>query len=149
MEMDKSAIQQFIEANVPVLKEIGFEVVSTEGGRTTTHVPFNKKNGNHAGCMYAGVLFSQAEATAGVAVSLLFNPLSYLIVIKEMSIRYLKMAKGDVEASAGFSTDEVEAVRAALGEKGKAVQPIVVTMTCGGEPVAEATAEVYVRPHGA
>jgi thioesterase domain-containing protein len=114
-----ASVEQIMRTSVPLMSDIGIEVVEAERNHVRTRLPWNPRNGNHIGTVYAGVLFSFLESTGGAIVLVSFDVTRWIPVVVEATIRYARPVTGVVECDMRLSTDEVDAVHDALGRDQK------------------------------
>jgi thioesterase domain-containing protein len=108
------SVQEIMRTTVPLMDHIGIEVVEAERRHVTTRLPFDLRNGNHIGTVYAGVLFSFLESTGGALVLVSFDVTRWIPVVVEATIRYARPVTGAVDCDMRLSEDEVDRVHAAL-----------------------------------
>lgn len=82
-------------------------------------VPLSPHNSNHFGVMHAGVLFSLAEATAGLFVTQHREFGAMLIVAEKVAIEFRKPARSRIAAYATHTEQFFEALRQGLAENPK------------------------------
>lgn len=114
-----SSVEQIMRTTVPLMSDIGIEVVEAESKHVRTRLPWNPRNGNHIGTVYAGVLFSFLESTGGALVLVSFDVTRWIPVVVEATIRYARPVSGVVECDMHLSDDEVDAVHDALAQDPK------------------------------
>ncbi len=108
------SVEQIVRTTVPLLGEIGIEVLHAGRGHVRTRLPWNARNGNHIGTVYAGVLFSFLESTGGALVLVSLDVTRWIPVVVEATIRYARPVTAVVECDMRLSDDEVGAVHDAL-----------------------------------
>ncbi len=95
-------------------------------------IPNRKKVQNHIGSVHAAAMGLLAETATGFMTGLTV-PDNRIIVIKSMSLEYLKQASGDMKAVATFSDEQVDYIK--QNEKGDINVPVVITDEKGVETV--------------
>jgi uncharacterized protein (TIGR00369 family) len=95
-------------------------------------IPNRKKVQNHIGSVHAAAMGLLAETATGFMTGLTV-PDSRIIVIKSMSLEYLKQASGDMKAVASFNEEQLDYIRNT--EKGDINVPVVITDEKGIETV--------------
>lgn len=95
-------------------------------------IPNRKKVQNHIGSVHAAAMGLLAETATGFMTGLSV-PDNRIIVIKSMSLEYLKQARGDMKAVATYSDEQIEYIKA--NEKGDIHVPVVITDESGTETV--------------
>lgn len=146
MAIDYEAVAKGMAAAVPYNGHLGLEFVSIGPGQATIRLPDDERLRNHVGSQHAGALFSVAEAASGGAfVGAFAERLGEVTPLaSEASIRYTKLAKGAIEATA--TLDGHEELFATLDAEGKVSFPVAVELTNSeGETVATATVQWHVR----
>ena len=113
------SVQEIMRTTVPMMGDIGIEVVEAERNHVRTRLPWNPRNGNHIGTVYAGVLFSFLESTGGAIVLVSFDVTRWIPVVVEATIRYARPVTGVVECEMRLSPEEVDAVQSALARDPK------------------------------
>jgi thioesterase domain-containing protein len=108
----------YVESGIEGVRRMGLEVLEFRDRCVTLRMPL-KGNGNHLGTMYAGFLFTVGEIMGGAIFLAAFDPLKYFPIVKEINIRYRQPAMSDVTVAAALTEAQVEALQAALKEKGK------------------------------
>ena len=114
-----SSIEQIMRTSVPLMADIGIEVVEAERRHVRTRLPWNPRNVNHIGTVYAGVLFSFLESTGGAIVLVSFDVAKWIPVVVEATIRYARPVTGVIDCDMRLSEDEVDRVHAALAADAK------------------------------
>lgn len=87
-------------------------------------IPNRKKVQNHIGSVHAAAMGLLAETATGFMTGLTV-PDNRIIVIKSMSLEYMKQASGDMKAVASFSDEQLDYIR--NNEKGDINVPVVIT----------------------
>ena len=87
---------------------------------------------NHIGSLHAAAMALLAESVTGLVVGMSV-PDHRTPVIKLMKIDYVRRAKGDLEAVATITEDDVARIRSS--EKGSITVPVKVTDADGHEPI--------------
>lgn len=109
-----SSVEQIVRTTVPLLGAMGIEVPEAERRRVRTRLPWDPRNGNHIGTVYAGVLFSFLESTGGALVLVSFDVSRWIPVVVEGTIRFARPVTGAVECDLTLTDDDVAAVHDAL-----------------------------------
>lgn len=108
-----------VHAAVPALERFGLEVVEIDTGRVRLRMPF-AGNGNHMGTMYAGALFAVAELPGGLLPLNLLQGGAVVPILKELTIRFVRPARGDVWVEAVVDPDTLRALAQQAVETGRA-----------------------------
>lgn len=112
-------IKSFAENRVEFLKRMGMKILVMEPGHVQIMVPI-VGNANHLGSMYAGALFSIAEASGGVLFYSTFNYNFFYPVVKEVNIKFVSPAVSDVLVDIFMNPDQSRSIAFEAEEKGKA-----------------------------
>jgi acyl-coenzyme A thioesterase PaaI-like protein len=128
--------------------KVAVTAVSAEGAEAA--IPDAPELRNHVGSQHAGALFTLAEAASGAAMSGAFaaDLATATPLVRDASIRYLKVARGPISAAARLGTPAAE-LRATLAETGRAEFPVEVALTdAEGVTIAEASYRWVLRRRG-
>lgn len=145
--MNKEKFQQFLYQSFPIIRELGITIEFLDADTVETALPFSAMARNHLDTVYAGVQFTVMEVTGGIIFAAGFDIGTYFIVVKEMTIKYLKAARGDLRCRCVFTTADRTSLLASLEKEGKAtwVLPIEL-MDSQGDMVATAEAHYFISP---
>lgn len=135
-------ITSIVHQAVPILGQMGIEIVESTPGRAVALLPF-EPNRNHVGTSYAGSLFSVAEVLGGALALSSFTLDCYAPLVRSMSIDYLKPALGAVRASVEISAEEIERVLAEAVAKGKADFELRAVVTDENDVIVARTVGQY------
>jgi thioesterase domain-containing protein len=119
MNLTKEMMKQLLETRVAFIERTGVKALELERGHVKLMAPL-KGNENHIGTMYAGALFTVAEVVVGALWLTSFDVSKYYPIIKEMTIRYLRVAKSDVTIEINISGKQIENILQEVEENGKA-----------------------------
>ncbi|MEW9531999.1 DUF4442 domain-containing protein [Microbispora sp. NPDC049125] len=105
-------IGAFLLDTVPFARLLGISFDSVGGGAAVARLPDRDDLHNHVGGPHAGALFSLAESASGAAMLSAFgDQLSRAVPLAtDARIRYRKLAKGEVTASATLVADPAAVV---------------------------------------
>jgi acyl-coenzyme A thioesterase PaaI-like protein len=119
--MDYQAIRAQINRSVPFAGHVKVEVTQVGAGTAEASLPEDAALQNHVGTQHAGALFTLAEAASGAAMVGSFPDLAATIgpVVKDAAIRYLKAARGPIQARATLAASDAD-IRAELASTGRA-----------------------------
>ena len=98
------AVNLGIGQTIPFLRRCRFQVLALRPGYIKAKIPL-KGNKNHFGAMYAGALFTVAEAPGGVLALMDFND-GFFPVLKDLKIDFIKITKSDVTVCFEMSEEE-------------------------------------------
>ena len=131
--MDMAAISFAVGKLVKFAGTSGVEFVTLTSSTVHVRVRNRKKVQNHIGSVHAAAMALLAETATGIVVGMNV-PDDRIPVIKTLKVDYLKRAKGDMEAIATLTPEDIERIRTT--EKGDIVVPVTVTDGEGKEPIA-------------
>jgi thioesterase domain-containing protein len=135
----------FVHDAVPALGRFGLQVQELEPGRVRLTLPF-EGNGNHMGTMYAGALFAIAELPGGL-LPLSLVPQGVVPIMKELTIRFLSPARGEVYLTAELDPGLVQRLAAQARDTGRAEFTLDLQVTDSrGRAVAATTGHYQLRP---
>jgi uncharacterized protein (TIGR00369 family) len=139
----------FLLQTVPFTRTLGLSFDKVEPGFAVARMPDRTDLHNHVGGPHAGALFTLAESASGAAMLSAFgDQLSRAVPLATgSSIRYVKLAKGEVTAEARLeaSRDEVVA-KLDAGERPE-FDVAVVIRNAEGTVVCELTVGWTLRPN--
>ena len=140
------AVKAQLSTSVPFANHVGVELLEIGDGVATARLDQRQETSNHIGSQHAGAMFTLGEAASGAAmaggfVSVILNVRPVAAVA---SIRYVKVAKGTLEAEAKVAGD-VAALLGELEPNGKVQFAVDVVIRDGeGDPVVEMQVEWYL-----
>jgi acyl-coenzyme A thioesterase PaaI-like protein len=117
--MDLEVAKKMLEGGIKFVANSGLRVVELRRGYVKCLMPF-AGNGNHIGTMYAGALFTLAEIPGGALFLSSFDAAKFYPIVKELDLRFLKPAKGDVTVEIALDDIHIASLSAQAAEKGKA-----------------------------
>ncbi len=110
MAMDFEQVKAAFPTTVPMVGTLGIEFEDLAEQRCVMRMRDQAEYHNHVGGLHAGAMFTLAESASGALVFAAFGdrfadatPLAV-----EATIRYLKLAKGDVRAAATMAKTPAE-----------------------------------------
>ena len=137
-------LNRLVGAAVPFAMRNGFRVEALEKGYVRASIPL-KGNRNHLGTLYAGAMFVLAEIPGGV-MTLFDLGSDYIPILKELTMRYEKLAKTDLSVEFRLSPEERERIISTVNSDGKADFSLEGELKDQkGEVVARSTAHYQVR----
>ncbi|MCT9931225.1 DUF4442 domain-containing protein [Planotetraspora sp. A-T 1434] len=142
-------IAAFMLDSVPFARLLGIWFDSVGSGTAVARMPDRADLHNHVGGPHAGALFSLAESASGAAMLSAFgDQLSRAVPLATVAqIRYLKLAKGEVTASATLRADRTGVV-AQLDEGRRPEFDVAVDIRdAEGVVVSEMTVSWTLRPN--
>lgn len=141
-------IRQQMAGSLPFVRHCGIDLVSIGDGVAEARVADRTDIHNHLKTPHAGVIFTLAETASGGAMAGAMAPvlLNVRPVAAEATIRFVKLGKGDLRATARTTRPAAD-LRAELDAEGKVRFPVEVDITdAGGEVVSQVVVEWYVSP---
>ena len=143
---------------IPMIFFIGPSVETLTDERVVVRVPLHRRNRNHLGSMYFGVLAAGADCAGGLIAWKLLEEANAAapkgsgkisLVFKDFHAEFLKRPEGDVlfTCTEGAAIRELVNRAAASGEREN--MPVHITATCpnktGDEPVAKFTLTLSLK----
>jgi uncharacterized protein (TIGR00369 family) len=121
MALDLDAVRVGLPASVPMVATLELEFVELDHARAVLRLPDNAPFRNHLGSPHAGAMFTLAESASGALVLANYGDLLADVtpLAVEATIRYLKVARGPVTATATM---------------GSHVDSVLSTLRAGGRP---------------
>lgn len=117
--MEIKQIETAVKELLPLAKFMDVEVTAAGQGDYRCKVPLNGQTRNHFNSIHAAIQWAGAELLGGLVWIQNQPNDNYLFVLKEMTIRFLKPAMGDIEACAQFNEEQSNIMRATLAETGR------------------------------
>jgi len=117
--MDHAEKIRIIEKTIPIVEKMGVKVVLFKPNRAKLMLPL-ALNINHIGCIYAGSLFTLGEMAGGAIFHASFDSSIFFPIVKQLSIRFRKMALTDVTVEVILPEDEADRLKTAAKADGKA-----------------------------
>ncbi len=143
--MDLELAKKMLEGGIKFVANSGLRVVELRRGYVKCLMPF-AGNGNHIGTMYAGALFTLAEIPGGALFLSSFDASKFYPIVKELDLRFLKPAKGDVTVEISLDDIHIASLSAQAAEKGKAEFILEGQLkTADGTIVAESRGVYQIR----
>ena len=103
----------------PSMYRAGMRIHGGKPGYACVTMPID---GNHMrlGWMFAGMLFSLAEAAGGVIAECSFDPSQLACVAKDISIKYIQPAVTDIKVEVSLSEAQIDSITTEVIAHGKA-----------------------------
>jgi acyl-coenzyme A thioesterase PaaI-like protein len=122
-------IVSFFNNAMPFAKHVGVKVMCASNGEAEALLPDHPDLLNHVASQHAAALFAVAEVASGAAMASAFTDLvgSAVMLVREASISYKKIARGTIRARA-FTTEPVDDIRKRFSEAGRALFNIEVKL---------------------
>jgi acyl-coenzyme A thioesterase PaaI-like protein len=143
-------IRTQLASTVPFAAHVGVELTEIADGYATARLAQSPTSINHIGSQHAGALFTLGEAASGGAMAGAFA--SQLLTIRPVAgraeVQYLRIAKGDINATARLA-DPADTVRSRLDADGKTAFDVDVVLNDeAGEVVATMKIAWHVKKMG-
>lgn len=143
-------VRELIE-NIPLNKTMGIVLSEVTGETAVATLAEQAAYHNHIGTPHAGAIFAVAEAASGACVGAAFveemgrlTPLA-----KEATIRYRKVARGDLTATATLLEPRADLLaRLPSAEKGVEAQVKVVVTDGAGVATSEVRVTWFLKKMG-
>lgn len=146
--MDLEVAKKMLQGGIKFVANSGLQVLELRRGYVKCLMPF-ANNGNHIGTMYAGALFTLAEIPGGALFLSSFDASRFYPIVKELDLRFLKPAKGDVTVEIVLDDIQAAALAAEAGKSGKAEFILEGQLkTADGTVVAESRGVYQIRAIG-
>ena len=143
--MDLELAKKMLQGGIKFVANSGLQVVELRRGYVKCLMPF-AGNGNHIGTMYAGALFTLAEIPGGALFLSSFDAGRFYPIVKELDLKFLKPAKGDVTVEIALDDIHIAALSAEATAKGKAEFILEGQLkTADGTLVAESRGVYQIR----
>ncbi len=139
-------IKEQISKTVPYAAHTGVELLNIADGTSTARLPERPETMNHIYSQHAGALFTLGEAASGAAMAGGFLPVITTVqaVAANAAIKYVKVAKGDIEAEGSLSSPATELLKT-LDADGRVQFTVDVKMRDGsGSDVAIMSVDWHV-----
>jgi thioesterase domain-containing protein len=134
----------FVHDAVPALQRFGLRVQDLQPGKVRLSMPF-EGNRNHMGTMYAGALFAIAELPGGL-LPMSLVPEGVVPIMKELTIRFLSPARGDVWLTAQIDPAELQRLIDQARTEGRAEFTLDLHVTdSDGRAIAASTGNYQLR----
>jgi len=119
MNLSFDDMRQWIEKPFAFIERMGLKALVLEPGHVRLMAPLSP-NENHIGSMYAGALFTLAEMPGGALFLTTFDANRFYPVVKEMTIRFRRLAKTDSIIDLTMAAEDVRRITDEAEKNGKA-----------------------------
>jgi len=141
-KFDTEAMTAMVGTTIPIMAAMGLKVVEVRRGYAAAEIPA-EPNVNHFGTIYAGSLFTVAEMLGGVIGLTSFDLPGYIPVVKGLDIRFRRVAKTAVRATASLSDAEIARIEEDARANGKSEFVLVAELTDDAGEVVATSEGVY------
>jgi acyl-coenzyme A thioesterase PaaI-like protein len=145
--MDPGALKSLIEERMLFCRKVGLRLLEASEKKVRLGLPDDASNGGAIGLVHPAALYALLHATAEAMALTAFGH-SGLLVELSAEVRYLRVARGAVEATCHFAGDAVELLAEAAASGGLDVPLEVEAVEPDEGPVAEARVVLRLRPVG-
>ncbi|MCU0447211.1 MAG: DUF4442 domain-containing protein [Microscillaceae bacterium] len=125
-------LNSFIQNQVKFLGTADVKIDILEPDQALCSIVNQAKVQNHIGTVHAAAMTLLAETATGMVLSMNM-PDDKIQVAKSMNIKFVKMAKGNLQALATLTPEQIQAVQTT--EKGEITVAVKVTDDAGNEPL--------------
>ena len=147
--MDKEMIVQVVEKACPFAQRTHMRLRELDEGegRVTLVMEEDQANLNAFGLVHAGAICGLAETAGGIAIMRHLDPREILVLNTVLSIRYIRMPRGELRCTARVVEEEARALLEEFKEKEKADKAMDLKIVdSAGEIVAQAQATFRLMP---
>ena len=134
---------------LPLLKSLGIALVSASDKESTVQLPFTEALCGHLGAMHPAALHAALEAAALAVAYSLLPPSQVSCTTKSMELRFRRLAKSDIVATAQALGDppmEPIALAARLTAKNRLDLPILVSASDrSGSVITDGMLTIHMR----
>jgi len=132
MALDLDTVRATMPTAVPMVGTLGMEYLELSPDHAVVRLPDDARWHNHVGGLHAGAMFTLAETASGAIVLANYGEMLGEVtpLAVEATMRYLKVAKGDVTATARMGS-HVDAVLTTLRAGGRPEFPVTVELSTG------------------
>jgi len=132
MALDLDTVRASMPTTVPFVGTLGIEYLELSTQHAVCRLPDDTRFHNHIGGLHAGAMFTLAETASGALVLSNYGEMLGEVtpLAVEATIRYLKVARGPVTATAQMAS-KADAVLATLKAGGRPEFHVEVELTTG------------------
>lgn len=128
MPLPTELARHLTEEKIAFVQRSGLRAEVLEPGYVRLRMP-GAGNENHIGSMYAGALFTLAEIPGGALFLTSFDSARFYPIVKEMTLRFRRPAKGDIRVEARLDAERIRQLETEAGERGKAEYSLELQLT--------------------
>ncbi|MBI9082461.1 MAG: PaaI family thioesterase [Desulfobacterales bacterium] len=146
--MTQEQIRHYIEKPFAFVERMGLQALVLEPRHVKLCAPL-EGNGNHIGSMYAGALFTLAEIPGGALFLTTFDVDRFYPIVKEMTIRFRRLAATDAFIEMFMDESEVRRIEGEADANGKSEYILEGEVKdADGQVVATSRGIYQLRKHG-
>ncbi len=142
-------VSQLVAQQIPLAQLLRLSLQAASPSEVRVKLPFSAELANHAGGLHAATLFAAAETAALVLGYLLLPAAGVTCMSKVVDLRFRKLARGDVWATAQPERALSEAgstLGARLTAEGKLDVSVLVSLSdASGEQLADGSIVINLR----
>jgi uncharacterized protein (TIGR00369 family) len=132
MALDLAAVRASMPTVVPMVGTLGIEYLELSPDHAVCRLPEDPRWANHIGGPHAGAMFTLGETASGAVVLANYGEMLAEVtpLAVEATIRYVKVARGDVTATARMA-GQVDHVLTTLRDGGRPEFHVEVELSTG------------------
>ena len=111
-------VNKLLESAIGFIDRSNLQILDLRSGYCKCLIPL-EGNENHIGTMYAGALFTLAEAPGGFLSLSSFDSEKYFPVVRDMQIKFCRAAKTDITIELSISHGEISQLEKCADVVGK------------------------------
>ena len=145
------SLRLFCLRKIPLIAHVRPVVEQLDEHCCRMRIPLHRRNKNHLGAMYFGVLCVGADITGGlIAMNIIQRrKLPVSLVFKDFTAKFLKRAEGDVVFTTDAGEELLRLVESAASSDERVEKTVPIHATCpdrlGDEPVAEFSLTISLK----
>jgi uncharacterized protein (TIGR00369 family) len=128
----KQMLNAFVRQQVKFLDTVDIVIEEMTESKCITSIVNQTKVQNHVGTVHAAAMILLAETATGMALSMHISDNSFQVA-KEMNVKFLKLAKGNLRAEATITEEQIQLAR--NNEKGEITVTAKVIDEAGNVPL--------------
>mmetsp|Transcript_2642 Transcript_2642/g.2990 ORF Transcript_2642/g.2990 Transcript_2642/m.2990 type:complete len:155 (+) Transcript_2642:465-929(+) len=146
MEGRESEVELELKQLVPMIRYLDLKVLSVSRGLYKVLVPLSENTKNHFNTVHAAVQWASSEALGGMIAFPYLNSDTFVVVVRNVSIKFKRPAYSDITSEAHFSVERHTEMRKQLLETGRYDFNIdIITRNLEGDIVSEAQGSYAIR----
>lgn len=119
MDNNIAFIESIIKSVLPLATFMDVKILQAQDETYSCLVPLNDNTKNHFNSVHAAIQWAGAELLGGVVWIKNMPSDDYLLVLKEMNIKFVKPVMEDVTATTYFSDEQALELNHALADNGR------------------------------
>jgi len=139
-------LERYLYEKLPLVEAIGCHIADASPGHVKASMQKSRIVTNHFGSFHAGALYTFAETVGGALFTSVIDMDENTLIARRGEIRYLKMVTGEAFSVADISAEEIERIKRAVREKGRAdFSYTVIVKNQDNETACEVTFDFLLR----